>query len=123
MNRSYSKIRHIQEANKMLEKRLLSETDQNTEINDEDSLGNAIIQCYADSRSKEEMIKLLNDNTNFFNRRKFIRMIEDDIDAFANAGYLENTIELGKHFFKKPNFVSSVLELLKKYNIRVRPKG
>jgi len=122
MNKSYSKIRHIQEANKMLEKRLLSEDNVDIHIEDSGSLGYAILQAYADSRSGEEMKSLLKNNTNIFNRNKIIRMIEDDIETFRNKSAIMDAEKIGNYFFKDKNFVSSVESLLSKYGIPVHPK-
>jgi hypothetical protein len=123
MNKSYSKIRHIQEANKMLEKRLLSETELNFDIKDDDSLGYGIIQCYADSRSNVEMKKLLKNNTNFLNRGTIIKMINEAISNFKNASAISNSKEIGSYFIKNKNFISEVQSLLKKYNIPLYPKS
>ena len=122
MNRSYSKIRHIQEANKKLEKRMLNEDNFDVRIEDEGSMGYAILQAYADRRSSEEMKSLLKNKTNIFNRNKIINMIEDDIEAFNNNSAITDANQIGKYFFNDKNFVSSVESLLRKYEIPVHPK-
>jgi len=122
MNKSYSKIRHIQEANKMLEKRLLSESNDDVYIEDAGSLGYAIIQAYADSRSSEEMKSLLKNKTNIFNKNKIIKMIENDIETFHNSSAIMDSEKIGNYFFNDKNFVSSVESLLNKYGIPIHPK-
>ena len=122
MNKSFSKIRHIQESNKMLEKRLLeSEETELRPIDDEYTLGTAIVQCYNDSRSGEETEKLIESKGNSNKAKRLIEKIKKLFGQRSDFG--DNPKKLGEMYFNDKSFVRSIQEICKKYKIPYMPRA
>jgi hypothetical protein len=122
MNKSFSKIRHIQESNKMLEKRLLeSEETELRPIDDEYTLGTAIAQCYNDSRSGEETEKLIESKGNSNKAKRLIEKIKKLFGQRSDFG--DNPKKLGEMYFNDKSFVRSIQEICKKYKIPYMPRA
>lgn len=124
MNKSFSKIRHIQESNKMLEKRLLeSEETEFLPIEDEFTLGIAIAQCYNDRRSQEETEKLLLSRKGSNELDKEISLINKIRETHLNmSAFGKEPKILGRMYFKDKEFVRGIQEICSKYKIPYMPK-
>jgi len=92
MNRSYSKIRHIQEANRILEKRLMSEQVQTTVTQTGEDPPQDNVNAFSDKK-----LEAFNGNTvNLYSDRenkKFKRQIRID---HINSGWNKSKDKLGK---------------------------
>jgi hypothetical protein len=121
MNKSFSKIRHIQESNKMLEKRLLeSEETEFKPIDDSTTLGNAIVQCYSDNRARMETEELIESRRN---SRRAKSLIEEIQDLYLNmSAFGKQPEKLGDMYFDDKDFVRSIQEICNKYNIPYIPR-
>jgi hypothetical protein len=130
MNKSYSKIRHIQEANKMLEKRLLSEVEDNDTSDDSPSpeelkiitvdpqkdlyrvLGKDLIELYKISKKTPEFVKYITEN-GYKRLPRRINRIYDESRGRSSAYDDNQLIWLGKKYWKDAELRNKVDELKK----------
>ena len=130
MNKSYSKIRHIQEANKMLEKRLITEVEDNDMSDDSPSpeelkiisvdpqknlyrtLGKDLVELYTISKKTPEFVKYVTENGYKRLPRRINRIKSESIDR--SSAYDDNKLVwLGKKYWKDTALRNKVEELKK----------
>lgn len=103
MNRSYSKIRHIQESNQRLEKRLLKE-DESQIIN---TVNNELASVGEEPVSSEDIHFALNDcpvetPPNLDNKQETIlQQVKGEINKLTSVGEVKNLIKKIKSIFKR----------------------
>jgi hypothetical protein len=132
MNRSYSKIRHIQEANKMLEKRVLTEIEDNDMSDDSPSpeelkmisvdpqidlyrvLGKDLVELYKISKKTSEFVKFVTEK-GYKKLPRRINKIYDESRGRSSAYDDNMLIWLGKKYWKDMDLRNKV-EQLKKTN-------
>lgn len=130
MNKSYSKIRHIQEANKMLEKRLLTEVEDNDMSGDSPSpeelkiitvdpqkdlyrtLGKDLVELYTISKKTPEFVKYVTEAGYKRLPRRINRIKSESIDR--SSAYDDNKLVwLGKKYWNDTSLRNKVEELKK----------
>jgi hypothetical protein len=103
MNRSYSKIRHIQEANQRLERRILKE-DESQIIN---TVNNELASVGEEPVSSEDIHFALNDcpvetPPNLDNKQETIlQQVKGEINKLTSVGEVKNLIKKIKSIFKR----------------------
>lgn len=130
MNRSYSKIRHIQEANKRLEKRVITEVEDNDMSDDSPSpeelkivsvdpqkdlyrtLGRDLIELYKISKKTPEFVKYVTEN-GYKRLQKRIDRIYDESRGRSSAYDDNKLVWLGKKYWKDAELRNKVDELKK----------
>lgn len=130
MNKSYSKIRHIQEANKMLEKRLLTEVEDNDMSGDSPSpeelkiitvdpqkdlyrtLGRDLVELYMVSKKSPEFVKYVTEN-GYKRLPKRVNKIYEESRGRLSAYEDSDLIWLGKKYWKDMELRNKVEELKK----------
>ena len=130
MNRSYSKIRHIQEANKMLEKRVLTEVEDNDMSDDSPSpeelkmisvdpqidlyrvLGKDLVELYKISKKTSEFVKFVTEK-GYKKLPRRINKIYDESRGRSSAYDDNMLIWLGKKYWKDMDLRNKVEELKK----------
>jgi len=130
MNRSYSKIRHIQEANKMLEKRVLTEVEDNDMSDDSPSpeelkmisvdpqidlyrvLGKDLVELYKISKKTSEFVKFVTEK-GYKKLPRRINKIYDESRGRSSAYDDNMLIWLGKKYWKDMDLRNKVDELKK----------
>ena len=131
MNRSYSKIRHIQEANKMLEKRVLTEVEDNDMSDDSPApeelksisfdpqrdlyriLGKDLVELYKISKKTPEFVKFVTEKGYKRLPKRIDKIYKDSLGR--SSAYDENTlIWLGKKYWKDTDLRNKVEELKKR---------
>ena len=130
MNRSYSKIRHIQEANKMLEKRLLTEVEDNDMSGDSPSpeelkiitvdpqkdlyrtLGRDLVELYMVSKKSSEFVKYVTEN-GYKRLPKRVNKIYEESRGRLSAYDDNQLVWLGKKYWKDMGLRNKVEELKK----------
>lgn len=101
MNRSYSKIRHIQEANSRLEKRMLNEDNDNLFLKQKLSTIKKLIDKYVNKVREEEMM--------FIDKYEFVNdIISSVVNDLAKSGNEEYDYKEIKKFIKD-NFGEYIL--------------
>jgi hypothetical protein len=130
MNKSYSKIRHIQEANKRLEKRLLSEVEDNDMSGDSPSaeelkiitvdpqkdlyrtLGRDLVELYTVSKKSPEFVKYVTEKGYKRLPRRANKIYEESRGRLS--AYDDNKLVwLGKKYWKDIELRNKVEELKK----------
>lgn len=121
MNKSFSKIRHIQESNKMLEKRLIESEEKNfLPIDDATTLGNAIVQCYSDNRARMETEELIESRKN---SKRAISLIEEIQELYLNmSAFGKQPEKLGSMYFDDKDFIRTIEQICAKYSIPYMPR-
>jgi hypothetical protein len=130
MNKSYSKIRHIQEANKMLEKRLLIEVEDNDMSGDSPSpeelkiitvdpqkdlyrtLGRDLVELYMVSKKSPEFVKYVTEN-GYKRLPKRVNKIYEESRGRLSAYDDNQLVWLGKKYWKDMGLRNKVEELKK----------
>jgi hypothetical protein len=130
MNKSYSKIRHIQEANKRLEKRVITEVEDNDMSDDSPSpkeleiisvdpqkdlyrtLGKDLIELYKISKKTDEFAKYVTEN-GYKRLPRRINKIYDESRGRSSAYDDNKLIWLGKKYWKDMDLRNKVEELKK----------
>lgn len=130
MNKSYSKIRHIQEANKMLEKRLLTEVEDNDMSGDSPSpeelkiitvdpqkdlyrtLGRDLVELYMVSKKSPEFVKYVTEN-GYKRLPKRVNKIYEESRGRLSAYDDNQLVWLGKKYWKDMGLRNKVEELKK----------
>jgi hypothetical protein len=130
MNKSYSKIRHIQEANLRLEKRVITEVEDNDMSDDSPSpeelkiitvdpqkdlyrtLGRDLIELYKISKKTPEFVKYVTEN-GYKRLQKRIDRIYDESRGRSSAYDDNKLVWLGKKYWKDMELRNKVEELKK----------
>lgn len=130
MNKSYSKIRHIQEANRMLEKRLLTEVEDNDMSGDSPSpeelkiitvdpqkdlyrtLGRDLVELYMVSKKSPEFVKYVTEN-GYKRLPRRVNKIYEESRGRSSAYEDTKLVWLGKKYWNDTSLRNKVDELKK----------
>ena len=131
MNKSYSKIRHIQEANLRLEKRVITEVEDNDMSDDSPSpeelkiitvdpqkdlyrtLGRDLVELYMVSKKSPEFVKYVTEN-GYKRLPKRVNKIYEESRGRSSAYDDNQLVWLGKKYWKDMGLRNKVEELKKK---------